>query len=543
MIRHRTACLAAGTPLAVETGGRRPGRRDLSIEELWSTFHPAPRRGRAAASRPGAPRRRPSEVRLRHLDEGRFRIDHARVVDVFRNGVRPVFRTVLSDGRAIDSTADHRFRFSDGWKTLREATGLSESDGRAVWTSADRYLYVNGDEETRPSLYRDPEWLRTQLRARGIPLEDVAEVCAIRPETVRRWAARFAIAAGPGHVPAAPRETIAAWVERRAHAVHERDRWACRACGRRGPPLRVHHLEPLWVDPGRARDPSNVATLCSDCHRAALERELAGSVDPSPPGSTARAVGREAGTPSRRLTVPRLVRIERFEYLGPQMTYDLEMEGPHHNFVAGGIVTHNSVNEYSARYSIIPDEFDLPPAEDVRRQSTRNRQGRGDALPAEVTGEFRSDLERICHEAYRSYTKALEAGVARETARLVLPLAYYTEWYWKINLHNLLHFLSLRLDPHSQEEIRRYAAEMAKIARTVAPTAYEAFEEFTLEGLSLGRRERTAVRALLEGASPEAACERAGLPLRRDDGRPMTTGEGVEFLEKLERIRTGAPPE
>ena len=209
-------------------------------------------------------------------------------------------------------------------------------------------------------------------------------------------------------------------------------------------------------------------------------------------------------------------------------------------FVARQWIRHRmaSVNEYSARYSIVPDEFEVPPAEEVRHQSTRNRQGRGEPLPADVVEQFRSDLDRISKEAYGAYTRSLEAGVARETARLLLPVAYYTQWSWKTDLWNLFHFLSLRLDPHAQEEIRLYAAEMAKITRLVAPVAYEAFEDFTLSGLSLSRRERVAVRALLEGKKPEVACAEAGLPLTRDDGKPMTSGEGVEFLEKLARIRS-----
>ncbi|MGA7923798.1 MAG: FAD-dependent thymidylate synthase [Thermoplasmata archaeon] len=211
-------------------------------------------------------------------------------------------------------------------------------------------------------------------------------------------------------------------------------------------------------------------------------------------------------------------------------------------FVARQWIRHRtaSVNEYSARYSIVPDEFEVPAPEEVRRQSGRNKQGRGEALPAAVVETFRHDIERISGEAYRSYTKALEEGVARETARLVLPLAYYTEWYWKIDLWNLLHFLSLRLDPHAQEEIRWYAAELAALASTVCPIAYEAFEDFTLAGVALTRLELRAVRSLLEGSSPEDACSAAGLPLRRPDGAPMTTGEGVEFLEKLARIRASA---
>ncbi len=216
-------------------------------------------------------------------------------------------------------------------------------------------------------------------------------------------------------------------------------------------------------------------------------------------------------------------------------------------FVARQFIRHRSgsFNEFSARYSIMTDEYEVPPPEEVRRQSTRNRQGRAEALPPETVDRFRSDLDRVSRDAYAVYTQALEAGVARETARLVLPVAYYTQWYWKTNLWNLFHFLSLRLDPHAQEEIRLYAAEIARIARVVAPTAFEAFEEFQRAALPLGRREQVALRALLEGKTPEQACALAGLPLTRDDGRPMTSGEGVEFLEKLERLRradsTGAP--
>ena len=211
-------------------------------------------------------------------------------------------------------------------------------------------------------------------------------------------------------------------------------------------------------------------------------------------------------------------------------------------FVARQWIRHraSSTNEYSARYSIVPDEFEVPPPEEVRHQSTRNRQGRGEPLAAEVVERFRTELDRVAGEAYSVYSRALQAGVARETARLVLPVAYYTQWYWKTNLWNLFHFLSLRLDAHAQEEIRLYAAEVARLGRLVCPVAFEAFDDFVLGGLTLGRREQQAIQHLLAGATPEAACRDAGLPLSRDDGQPMTSGEGVEFLEKLARLRGGA---
>ena len=212
-------------------------------------------------------------------------------------------------------------------------------------------------------------------------------------------------------------------------------------------------------------------------------------------------------------------------------------------FVARQWIRHRSasVNEFSARYSIVPDEFEVPPPDEVRHQSARNRQGRGEALETEVVERFRSDLERVGRDAYEAYTRALDAGVARETARLLLPVAYYTQWYWKTDLWNLFHFLSLRLDPHAQEEIRLYAAEVARLGRVVCPVAFEAFDDFVISGISLGRREQVALKSILSGATPEAACQEAGLPLTREDGRAMATGEGVEFLEKLARLRAQAP--
>ncbi len=213
-------------------------------------------------------------------------------------------------------------------------------------------------------------------------------------------------------------------------------------------------------------------------------------------------------------------------------------------FVARQWVRHRtaSLNEQSLRYSVATDEYELPPPEEIRLQSARNRQGRGDPLPDADVERFRTDLESVAKASYAAYTRALEAGTARETARLVLPVAYYTQWYWKTNLYNLFHFLSLRLDPHAQEEIRLYAAELARLGRLVCPVAFEAFDEFVSEGVSFGRREQQALRLLLGGATPEAACRDAGLPLARDDGRPMTTGEGVEFLEKLARLRGETKP-
>ncbi len=209
-------------------------------------------------------------------------------------------------------------------------------------------------------------------------------------------------------------------------------------------------------------------------------------------------------------------------------------------FVARQWVRHRtaSLNEASYRYSVAPDEFHVPGLDAVGAQSKRNRQGRAEPLPESDARKFQQEVERVSRDAYATYERALAGGTARELARIVLPVNFYTQWYWKSNLHNLFHFLSLRLDSHAQEEIRLYAQALVPAVKAVAPVAYEAFEDFVLEAESLTRGEKVAVRSLLAGKTPEEACRAGGLPILRADGAPMKSGEGVEFLEKLQRIRS-----
>lgn len=197
-----------------------------------------------------------------------------------------------------------------------------------------------------------------------------------------------------------------------------------------------------------------------------------------------------------------------------------------------------SVNEYSARYSVVPDLFEIPREEHIMGQSRTNRQGSEGELPGETRKWFQEEASRIARDSYRVYSEALGKGISRETARTVLPVSTYTEWYWKINLHNMFHFLSLRMDPHAQIEIREYANIIGdEIVGRIAPVAYSAFKDFTLNSVSLSSKEKTAVSLLLrEEPDVERACQLAGLRLRKEDGTPMKTGEGVEFVQKLKGI-------
>jgi thymidylate synthase (FAD) len=200
-------------------------------------------------------------------------------------------------------------------------------------------------------------------------------------------------------------------------------------------------------------------------------------------------------------------------------------------FVARQWIRHRTanVNEMSLRYTEAPDEFYVPALEHVTLQSTTNRQGRDATdLPDDLRQRVQALLTARNDQVYADYQRlAHDLGIARELARTVLPVSLYTQWIWKIDLHNLLHFLDLRLDPHAQLEIRVFAEAMAAFVRAWVPVSWEAFVDYRREALPLSRLEARAVGLMLAGAAQSAAAESAGLK-----GRELQ-----EFTAKLARMR------
>lgn len=160
-----------------------------------------------------------------------------------------------------------------------------------------------------------------------------------------------------------------------------------------------------------------------------------------------------------------------------------------------------SVNEYSTRYSIAIDAAQATPPEQWRSQAENNRQGSGELLPADVGKDLSAAEARLLDECRRVYQERLDRGVAREQARKDLPLSTYTEAYWKIDLHNLLHFLLLRMDDHAQKEIRDYANAIGQqIVAPLFPIVWEAFLDYRQGGMELTRLDLGVVQRLMERA-------------------------------------------
>jgi len=205
-------------------------------------------------------------------------------------------------------------------------------------------------------------------------------------------------------------------------------------------------------------------------------------------------------------------------------------------FVARQWIRHRTanVNEYSARYSILDKEFYIPSADHLAVQSSTNRQGRGETLSPEYARHVMTLLQEDANRSYDHYEELLNEDVdgnildpqkdslARELARMNLSLNFYTQWYWKINLHNLMHFLALRADAHAQYEIRVYADVMLDLLERWVPFTYEAFVQYRKEGVRFSKNGLTALKKLLKGE--KVSQEESGMSKR----------EWQEFSETLD---------
>jgi thymidylate synthase (FAD) len=206
-------------------------------------------------------------------------------------------------------------------------------------------------------------------------------------------------------------------------------------------------------------------------------------------------------------------------------------------FVARQWIRHRtaSVNELSARYSLMPLLFYTPPQDQFALQSRSNNQGREGGAPPEVYREAVQRWERMRAEAGDAYGWLLEQDVARELARIDLPVSTYTQWYWKIDLHNLLHFLTLRVDTRAQWEIQQFARVIAGMVKRVAPLSYEAWVDYDLESRSLTRGDRMVLAKLIE-ADADGFRPRSGSTVGTEDfgTAGLSNREVAELVEKLQ---------
>ncbi len=198
-------------------------------------------------------------------------------------------------------------------------------------------------------------------------------------------------------------------------------------------------------------------------------------------------------------------------------------------FIARQWIRHRTanVNEISGRYSVMKSEFYVPEEANVRMQSAKNKQCSEGQLSSSAAQKVGTGIQDFCDHAYETYEGFMDQGVGREQARMVLPLGLYTEWYWKIDLHNLLHFLALRCDAHAQQEIQVYGEAMLKLIEPIVPLTIEAWNDYhPMRGAVL------LTKLEVEALNKQLADQNISVPVLDSDNKR----EGVEWKEKAEAL-------
>lgn len=527
LVRHRAGtafCLAGETLIYSDHmwGARRSTIKKRAIQDIYAMTKTPHGRSRIRL------------MRLRCLDESTGLFVTGRIRQIVCSGKRSVFKVELADGKTITCSKEHRFLTASGWAPLEEIVGglAVTSQGTAVYGRGDAEIMTNG-----VPAYKDREWLRHHYVDNNLDLRTMAELAGVSPHTIRSWIRKHGLQKplGSWTVGVEPwnkgKRYTAGWrhslatranlrkqklgasnpqwrggvtsgalqirkgMEELRLQVFARDGYRCRLCGHKSAQLEAHHIIPIWARLDLALDIDNIVTLCRTCHRAKvnmheedfIERFRVAPTDQA--GATAIDPGKRGRARVRQVT-SHPVRITAISFAGEQMTYDIEMEDPHHNFVANGIVTHNS--QLSQRY------VDESTADFVEPGIIAN--------DPELHSTWLATIESM-HESYKALVEKLAAKVqaehpdlgrtarmkmAREAARSVLPNATETKLMFSANARALRWIMTLRGGEGAEPEIRRFAVKLARVMRDEAPVLFGDMEIVRLpdgtEGVRAGHQ-------------------------------------------------------
>lgn len=472
------------------------------LHDLWINGETAIRqrqiRGRKGEP-PGQYRRdcktRLKKMKLRVLNEetGFFEIGH--IQEVFDQGIQPVYRLTLEDGKTLDCTGNHHLYTHHGWQTMQEAMGLMvDADQQVLSHKQDCYLMTNG-VVVGEGLYQDRNWLQQKLLA-GLTARQIAREAGCSIEAVKKWVYRHGLSLnkaksgtpnpwnrglkGAYQLNLTPekrqerrersrqitrrgaksnfwkggvteeRVAIGAWTRTIAPQIHQKFDYTCQRCGIQGRRLHAHHLLPVYACPEQAYDPENLVTVCKDCHESihhqGQELEFARKFVPI------TTLTEKPKPPGRKLrTHP--VKVVQVKYLGLQRTYDLEVAGQWHNFVANGIVVHNSFR-YSGRriVDVVEGKRELEEVFYLRPLGAySDRQGKR----YEYTEALRQEDLEWCLKACYRYAERIQQGFSEEHARSIIPFDVRQHWVMSANVRSLMHLLDLRWKLDAQLEAQQ----------------------------------------------------------------------------------------
>ena len=582
IVRHRMACLTKDTKLWFDLPAHNKDssykRYSLTIEQIWNKFQPTINKDSKQQRNPYHKRDRVKSMKLRQVNEDTLKIQYTNIENIYNNGVQPIFEITLDNGKTIKCTDNHKFLFSDGWHTLKEATNLELKNHIVYVDKKDVYMYTNGETIVSPLLYKDKEWLNDCYHIKQMMISDIAKQANCSYHCIRKYLTLYKLtdkkrggfkkgsipinkgktyklgpkALSKNHIEnirkarsgqasnfwrggiSTERANIGRWTTENAHKIHLKYNFTCQLCHSKNGILHAHHIIPVWADITKSRDFDNLITLCKKCHRSIHGKELdyvhlfinSKSVDINKYQVVKQSIKRVSWN---KLEYAKLSKIVSIVFKGYEETYDVEVKGPYHNFIANGMVSHNSLNEASARYSVLPDLFYTPTQEHLTKQSKSNKQGRDSTgVTNDEYSDYFNRVDTLRAASSSQYHDLLDKDIARELARMDLPLSTYTYWYWKVDLRNLLHFVKLRADSHAQYETRVYAEKICGMLAGMFPNTFAAFMDYQILSISFTQQEMGILRQIDRERLKEHEIDKL-----LANHKNLSKGEISEFKNKL----------
>ena len=479
--RHRTFCLAGDTQLVFDLPGsekrdyRNTQKYGLTIKEVYDRFQPTENASRPDKQlNPYFKKQRVQAMRLRCVNEQTLEPTYTSIVDVWESGKKLVYEVMVGSYGTIRCSADHRFFTPRGWKSLKEMFQLPTLISEEIYPGAYGHpMYmVKGEADVPVSC--------------EIPAVETDEVW--RP--VLRWESYYEVS-NMGRV------------RRIAGGQGMQAQGTCKKLT----PAKSDYLVTSLNRPG-IQETAYIHILVLEAFNS-----------PKPDGLECRHLdnnkwnnwatnlcwGTSQENADDRVQAGSTKSLKTVEYIptrircvGEEMTYDIEVAEPWHNFVAEGFVVHNSYNEFSARYAQMPNVHYLPEPGRIQKQDTKNKQGSAGAMDEDFAMDLIEVFDEQQNNIYQEYMRAIDQGVAKEVARLNTPVARYSKMRVKTDLLNWLKFLRLRMHPHAQFEIRQYANIIGnEIIGKIWPRVWSVFQEHTLYGTHFSRVEMGVIQRLL----------------------------------------------
>lgn len=496
----RQWCIAGESLLHFENGGGK-WRRPKSVKETYEQFKNG-----------GRVRQQLMSKSLRSYSHTDDEVSSTNIKDIWISGEKPTYRVTVKtpmDNFEIVCSADHPFLTSDGYMELKEIASLP-SDSDSDWSSNKKVMVVGrGMDKIETSLdrffipeYQDEEQWRELKTFPFYSISSHGRVMNRRNNRILK------------PVP-------------RVKGNYSRLQVSMKNIDGKHKSSFVHKLVAEAFLP--SKEGAIVCHIDGNTYNNHVDNLIYGTHKRNYADSKLHGT---CAAPHKKYWYCEITDIQ---YEGVQTVYDIEVTSDDHNFVCGGFVVHNcrhrisSTNELSGRYSVMPEEMYLPDVAQIQPQSTTNKQGRAGKFEIEEADDIIENMVEDQTLLRDSYDRLIETGLTRELARINLPLAQYTEFYWTVNLRSLMNFLKLRMDGHAQYEIRKYAYVLSDIAAEIVPFAMESFEKHILDAVTFSSQEMFWLERIMDNVR-----------LGDVDGLGLVDADSKEFERFIKKLGLGA---